>query len=160
MERLDRNFADFLRLLNSRGVEFLVIGGYAVGYHGYVRATGDLDIFVRISAENAAGLVSVFADFGFTTPDLTRELFLEPGKIVRIGVPPVRIEVMNSISGVRFEEIYPKRIEVTIDGVRMPFIDLESLLRNKAASGRLKDLADIEGLKGIAPGNHNAARRG
>lgn len=147
MERLDRDFADFLRLLNSHGVEYLVIGGYAVGYHGFVRATGDLDLFVRMSPSNAASLVKVFGDFGFTTPELNEGLFLEEGKIVRIGLPPVRIEVLNSISGIRFEDAYPKRIEAMIDGVRMPFIDLEDLLKNKAASGRLKDLADIEGLK-------------
>jgi predicted nucleotidyltransferase len=147
MEKLDRNFADFLRLLNARGVEYLVIGGYAVGYHGFVRATGDLDLFVRMSPANAASLVEVFGEFGFRTPELKEGLFLDEGKIVRIGVPPIRIEVMNSISGIRFEDAYPKRIEETIDGVRMPFIDLDSLLRNKAASGRLKDLADIEGLK-------------
>jgi predicted nucleotidyltransferase len=147
MERLDRNFADFLRLLNSHGVEYLVIGGYAVGYHGFVRATGDLDLFVRMSPTNAASLVKVFGDFGLTTPELKEGLFLEEGKIVRIGLPPIRIEVLNSISGIRFEDAYPKRIEEVIDGVRMPFIDLESLLKNKAASGRLKDLADIEGLK-------------
>ena len=150
MEKLDRNFADFLRLLNSRGVEFLVIGGYAVGYHGFVRATGDLDIFVRRSATNASALVQVYRDFGFSTPELSEALFLESGKIVRIGYPPVRIEVMNSISGVEFDEVYPKRIEEVIDGVMMPFIDLDSLLKNKAASGRMKDLADIEGLAGGA----------
>jgi predicted nucleotidyltransferase len=147
MERLDKNFADFLRLLNSHGVEYLVIGGYAVGYHGYVRATGDLDIFVRMSPANASSLVKVFGDFGFTTPELRESLFLQEGKIVRIGLPPVRIEVLNCISGIRFEDAYPNRIEELIDGIRMPFIDLESLLKNKAASGRLKDLADIEGLR-------------
>ena len=147
MERLDSNFADFLRLLNSHKVEYLIIGDYAVGYHGFVRATGDLDIFVRVSPGNAALLVKVFGDFGFHTPELKAELFMEEGKIVRIGLPPIRIEVLNSISGIRFEEAYPKRIEQIIDGVCMPFIDLDSLLKNKAASGRLKDLADIEGLK-------------
>jgi predicted nucleotidyltransferase len=148
MEKLDRNFADFLRLLNSHAVEFLVIGGYAVGYHGFVRATGDLDIFVRMSPKNASALVSVFRDFGYSGSELNEQVFLEAGKIVRIGFPPVRIEVLNSISGIGFEDAYPKRIEEHIDGVRMPFIDLESLLKNKAASGRMKDLADIEGLAG------------
>jgi predicted nucleotidyltransferase len=148
MEKLDRNFADFLRLLNSHEVEFLVIGGYAVGYHGFVRATGYLDIFVRISPKNASALVSVFRAFGYSGSELNDQVFLEAGKIVRIGFPPVRIEVLNSISGIGFDEAYPKRIEEIIDGVRMPFIDLESLLKNKAASGRMKDLADIEGLTG------------
>jgi hypothetical protein len=111
MEKLDRNFADFLRLLNSHGVEYLVIGGYAVGYHGFVRATGDLDVFVGISDRNAEGLVAVFREFGFATQELKKELFLEKGKIVRAA-----------------------------------FIDLANLLKNKAASGRMKDLADIEAL--------------
>ena len=146
MEKLDRNFADFLRLLNSHGVEYVVIGGYAVAYHGFVRATGDLDVFVGISEKNAAALVQVFKDFGFSTPELKDQLFLEAGKIVRIGLPPLRIEVLNGISGVTFAEIYPKRIEELIDGLRVPFINLHSLLKNKAASGRLKDLADIEEL--------------
>jgi predicted nucleotidyltransferase len=146
MEKLDSNFADFLRLLNSHGVEYLVVGGYAVGYHGFVRATGDLDVFVGTTARNALLLVKVFSDFGFALPELTAELFQEPGKIVRIGFPPIRIEVMNSISGITFAEAYTKRVEETVDGVRIPFIDLESLLKNKTAAGRLKDLADIEGL--------------
>jgi predicted nucleotidyltransferase len=151
MEKLDRNFADFLKLLNAHGVEYLVIGGYAVGYHGFVRATGDLDVFVGISEKNAEGIVAVFRDFGFDALELKKELFLETGKIVRIGLPPLRIEVMNSISGVAFADVYGKRIEEHIEGVRVPFIDLDSLLKNKAASGRLKDLADIEALTKKTP---------
>jgi predicted nucleotidyltransferase len=146
MEKLDRNFADFLKLLNSHRVEYLVIGGFAVGYHGFVRATGDLDVFVGISPQNAAALVSVFTDFGFAPPEVRPNLFLEAGKIVRVGMPPIRIEILNSISGISFAEAYPKRIEEIIGGIRVPFIDRESLLRNKAASGRMRDLADIEGL--------------
>ena len=146
MEKLDRNFADFLRLLNSHRVEYLVIGGYAVGYHGFVRATGDLDVFVGISVQNAEALVAVFREFGFSTPEIRPELFLEAGKIVRVGMPPIRIEIINRISGIGFAEAYPRRIEELIDGVKVPFIDRESLLDIKAASGRMKDLADIEGL--------------
>jgi predicted nucleotidyltransferase len=146
MEKLDRNFADFLKLLNSHGVEYLVIGGYAVGYHGFVRATGDLDVFVGMSETNAKRLVAVFRAFGFEAPELTKELFLEAGKIVRIGLPPLRIEIMNSISGVTFAATYEKRLVEKIAGVAVPFIDLDSLLKNKAASGRLRDLADIEAL--------------
>jgi predicted nucleotidyltransferase len=146
MEKLDRNFADFLKLLNSHGVEYLVIGGYAVGYHGFVRATGDLDVFVGISDRNAERLVAVFREFGFDAPELKKELFLEKEKIVRIGLPPLRIEILTGISCVSFTEAYEKRIEEHIDGVRIAFIDLASLLKNKAACGRLKDLADIEAL--------------
>jgi hypothetical protein len=146
METLDRNFIDFLKLLNSHAVEYLVIGGYAVGYHGCVRATGDLDIFVGGSRKNAKKLVGVFREFGFATPELTEELFMAPGKIVRIGVPPLRVEVLNRISGVFFAKCYKKRLEETIGGVRICFIDRASLLANKRAAGRLKDLADIEAL--------------
>lgn len=146
MEKLDRNFADFLRSLNARGVEYLVVGGYAVGYHGFVRATGDLDVFVRSSPQNAESLLAAFKDFGFDVPELTPAVFLEPGKIVRIGVPPLRLEVMNEISGVTFDDCFGKRAEEVIDGLRVCFIDRESLLLNKRAAGRPKDLADVEAL--------------
>lgn len=147
MEKLDQNFADFLKSLIANQVEYLVVGGYAVGYHGFVRATGDLDIFVRLSQQNAERLLSAFHDFGFDVPELTVAVFMEPGKIVRIGVPPLRLEVMNGISGVAFDQCYQQRVEETIDGVNVSFIDLESLLLNKQAAGRPKDIADLEALK-------------
>ncbi len=146
MEKLDPNFADFLKSLNARRVDYLVVGGYAVGYHGFVRATGDLDVFVRLSAANAEKLVAAFKDFGFDVPELTAAVFMEPGKIVRIGVPPLRLEVMNEISGVSFDDCFGKHAEETIDGIRICFIDRESLLLNKRAAGRPKDLADIAAL--------------
>lgn len=151
MEKFDPNFAEFLRLLNAHGVEYLVIGGYAVGFHGFVRATGDMDVFVGRSAKNAAALVAAFRDFGLDLPELRPELFLEPGKILRVGVPPLRLEVMNEISGVGFAECYASRVESEIGGLRVPFIDLGHLLRNKAASGRPKDLADLHALGGKLP---------
>jgi predicted nucleotidyltransferase len=146
MEKLDANFADFLRSLNRHEVKYLVVGGYAVGYHGFVRATGDLDVFVGISEANAGKLVAAFRDFGFDVPELSRGVFMERGKIVRIGVPPLRLEVMNDISGVSFPECYARRIEEMIDGVRINFIDREKLLVNKRAAGRPKDLADVDAL--------------
>ncbi len=146
MEKLNENFTDFLKLLNEHNVTYLLIGGYAVGYHGYVRATGDLDIYYDRTKQNSEALVLVFKKFGFDLPNLTNELFLEENKIVRIGVPPLRLEVMNSISGVKFKEIYEKRIDVDIAGLIIPVIDLESLLINKKASGRSKDITDIEEL--------------
>ena len=146
MEKLDPNFADFLKSLNARCVEYLVVGGYAVGYHGFVRATGDLDVFFRPSPANVEKLLAAFKDFGLDVPELTTAVFTEPGRIVRIGVPPVRLEVMNSISGVSFDDCFGKRIEETIAGIRVCFIDRESLLKNKRAAGRPKDLADVDAL--------------
>jgi hypothetical protein len=151
MEQLDPNFADFLKSLNANRVEYLVVGGYAVGYHGFVRATGDLDVFVRLSRRNAEQLLAAFKDFGFDVPELTVAVLMEPGKIVRIGVPPVRLEVMNGISGVSFDQCYGRRVEETIAGVQICFIDRESLLSNKQAAGRPKDLADIAALTKIPP---------
>lgn len=146
MEKLNKNFIDFLRLLNSNHVKYLVIGGYAVGFHGSVRATGDLDVFVEISEENAAALLVAFRMFGFDVPQLRKEIFLEAEKIVRVGQPPLRIEVLNAISGVAFADCYSKRIIEQIDDVPVSFIDIQSLLKNKTASGRAKDLADVEAL--------------
>ena len=150
MEALDPNFADFLKSLNARGVEYLVVGGYAVGYHGFVRATGDLDVFVGRSPDNAAKLVAAFKDFGLDLAELNPAVFMEPGKIVRLGVPPLRLKVMNEISGVTFADCYRRRIEETIGGVLICFIDRESLIRNKQAAGRSKDVADIVALRGKA----------
>jgi predicted nucleotidyltransferase len=136
-------------LLNEKKVRYLIVGGYAVAFHGFVRATGDMDIFVENSEKNAAKLVSAYNDFGFKSPEIRKELFMERGKIIRIGVPPLRLEVMNEISGITFEQAYPHRIEEKIGSVKIPFTDLEHLLKNKKAAGRPKDLADIEELTGM-----------
>ncbi len=146
MEKLNPNFADFLRLLTKHGVDYVVVGGYAVGFHGYVRATGDLDVFVRTSDSTAERLVGAFVEFGFVSPELRSEPFLVPGNIVRIGLPPLRIEVMNAISGVEFSECFAARVRAEIDGLEVPLLGREELLRNQRASGRPKDLADIAGL--------------
>ena len=148
MERLDTNFADFLKSLNHHGVDYLVVGGYAVGYHGFVRATGDLDVFVRRTRLNAEKLIAAFKDFGLAVPELTAAVIMEPGKIIRIGVPPLRLDVMNKISGVALSRCYRKRAEEIIAGVRVCFIDRASLLVNKQAAGRPKDLADLAALIG------------
>jgi hypothetical protein len=141
---LPRDFKEFLRLLNSNAVEYLVVGGYAVNYHGYPRATGDIDIWVARSPENAARITVVLHEFGF--PDATPELFLAPDAIIRMGLPPLRIEILTSISGVEFSECFANRMIAELDGVPVNLIDRDSLKRNKQASGRLKDLADLEQL--------------
>ncbi len=141
MIELHPDFKDFLRLCENHGVSCLIVGGYAVGFHGYPRATGDLDIFVNRSADNANRLVEVFREFGFGK-EATASLFLEPDSIVRIGVPPVRLEVFSEISGVTFEQCARNAVPTLIDGISVRFIGREELLLNKLASGRPKDLVD------------------
>jgi hypothetical protein len=146
MTPLPPDFKEFLRLLNENGVEYLLIGGYAVGYYGYVRATADMDVWIAMSTENAGKAATTLRQFGFDVPELSTDLFLKPDSIVRMGVPPLRIEVFNTVSGVSFEECYAKRTAATIDGLDVPIIGLEHLKQNKRASGRGKDLVDLEHL--------------
>ena len=143
---LPPDFKEFLRLLKEHDVRYLLIGGYAVGYHGYVRATEDMDIWVAVQPDNAEKLVATLKAFGFNDPNVTPELFLQKPKIIRMGFPPMRLEISTSISGVEFDNCYASRIVDKIDGIEVNVIDLENLKKNKNASGRLKDKADLEEL--------------
>ncbi|MBI3817752.1 MAG: nucleotidyltransferase [Planctomycetes bacterium] len=143
---LPRDFKEFLSLLNAKEVEYLLIGGYAVGYHGEPRATNDIDIWIALNQTNAERMVAVIREFGFNTPELSASLFTKENNIVRMGIPPMRIEVMTGISGVLFEECYKERIVDKIDGVEVKIISLRHLKENKKASGRHKDLSDLESL--------------
>ena len=145
---LPTDFRDFIRLLNRHRVRYVVIGGYAVAYHGYARYTGDIVFFVEKSPRNALSLQKVFHDFGFKNPPPDAALFMEDKRIVRIGFPPMRVEVTNHIDGVTFVECYEHRILARITGIRVPFIDLEHLRKNKLAAGRPKDLEDLRLLLG------------
>jgi hypothetical protein len=124
----------------------LLIGGYAVAYYGYPRATADMDVWVAIAPANAQRAVQAIRQFGFNVPELSPELFLLPEKVIRMGVPPVRIEVLTTISGVSFDECFRQRTITEIDGIPVNLISLEHLKINKRASGRLKDLADLDYL--------------
>lgn len=143
---LHPDFKDFLRLLNSHNVRYLLVGGYAVGYHGYPRATGDMDIWIEISKSNSKKVASAFRNFGMPTEAISEELFLEKNKVIRIGVPPVRLEVITSASGIKFNECYSNREVIEIDGIPTNFISLEDLKKNKHAAGRYKDMEDLEHL--------------
>ena len=144
--RLPPDFKEFLRLLNAHEVEYLLIGGYAVNYYGYPRATADMDIWIAIHPTNADRVVAALRNFGFDLPDLSPELFLRNGQIIRLGVPPIRIEISTTISGVDFGECYAQRVQDTLDGVPVALISLDQLKRNKKAAGRHQDLADLEHL--------------
>lgn len=143
---LPQDFKEFLRLLNSKGVKYLLIGGFAVGYHGYPRATNDLDIWVAVDPENAKKIVDTLKDFGFQQTDLSEELFLKQEQIIRMGVAPIRIEILTSVSGIEFDDSYRERIMDHIDGIPVQIISLKQLRANKQASGRHKDLDDLENL--------------
>jgi hypothetical protein len=123
-----------------------MIGGYAIGYHGYPRATGDVDFWVAMHPDNARRLVDVLREFGFTATPIAPEMFLQAQQVIRMGNPPLRIELLTSISGVNFEDCYSRRITEVIDGVEVNVIALDDLKANKKASGRLKDLSDLEHL--------------
>lgn len=144
--QLPPDFKEFLKLLNSHQVEYLLIGGYAVGYHGYPRATGDMDLWVAVRQNNAEKLVAVLREFGLNTPQLSVSLFLTENQIVQIGVPPMRIELLTTISGVSFDHCYSERIIDVIDDVEVHIINREHLKQNKQASGRYKDLEDLQHL--------------
>jgi len=148
MEKIEfhPDFKDFLKLLNSHGVEYLIVGGYAVGLHGYPRATGDMDIWIAVDASNAKKVADVIREFGMPEELITEDLFLEKDKVIRMGVPPVRIEVITGASGVKFSECYSRREVIEIDGIPVNFICLEDLKVNKKASARYKDLEDLEHL--------------
>jgi hypothetical protein len=143
---LPNDFKEFLKLLNSYEVEYLLVGGYAVGYYGYPRATGDMDIWIAVHPDNANKLMRVLSDFGFGTAGLSEALFLQEDKIIRMGNPPIRIEILTSISGVEFSECYTQRVSDLIDNVQVNLIDLTHLKQNKQAAGRYKDLDDLDNL--------------
>lgn len=140
---LPNDFKEFLRLLRFHGVSYLLIGGYAVGYYGYPRATGDLDVWIARTQTNAENVVAALEGFGFGAPELVPELFLREQSMVRLGHVPLRIEILTGVSGVTFDECYPDRHETVIDGTEVTVISLARLRVNKKASGRPKDLDDL-----------------
>jgi len=148
MMHLSRDFREFVESLNASGVRYLVVGGYAVAAHGHPRYTKDLDVWVECTALNAGRVLKALSKFGLADLAISEADFLQEGNVIQIGQPPQRIDLMTAASGLRFEDCYPHRMPVVIDGVAVDFIDLQDLLRNKAATGRAQDKADIEALKG------------
>ena len=144
---MDRNFKEFIQLLNKNRVKYLVVGGYAVALHGHPRYTKDLDIWIYVNTTNAEILINTFNEFGFSSLDLETNDFLTFGNVVQLGSPPNRINLLTSVDGVEFESCYESKFEVDIEGIRINFINLEDLKKNKKASGRHQDLADLENLE-------------
>jgi predicted nucleotidyltransferase len=140
------DFLDLLRFLNEEGVEYLVVGGMAVNYHGYHRSTGDLDLWVAITPENQGRLATALIRFGFSPQSVARRPLLERPKFIRIGQPPIRVEIHSDISGVQFKECFPRAERCVVAGVEVRIISLQDLRANKRATGRTKDRADLEAL--------------
>jgi predicted nucleotidyltransferase len=143
---LPPEFRRLLSALSLKKVEYLVVGGYAVIFHGYVRTTGDLDIWVALNDENASKVEAAIRWMGFSPPGLMPEWFLRKGAVLRIGQEPLRFDIINDIDGVTFTECYARRVEAEIEGIQVNMISLPDLKTNKKASGRNKDLADLDYL--------------
>jgi len=146
MKRLPQDFTEFLKLLLRHDVRFLIVGGYAVAFHGFARYTGDIDIWIETTATNADKLLEAITEFGMKDPALNKDLLTMKGQVIRMGIEPNRIEILTGISGVVFESCFQKRVLHTLEGMKLPFLSLKDLRQNKKASGRTKDLLDLENL--------------
>lgn len=142
----NKDFSEFVSLLNAHGVEYLVVGGYALAAHGHPRFTGDLDIWLQQSKANASRVLDALRAFGFGSLDISVSDLLKPDGVVQLGYPPGRIDLLTSIDGVSFDLCSTRKEMVLIQGLPIPFIGLEDFKTNKKATGRLKDLADLESL--------------
>jgi hypothetical protein len=142
------DWREFIELLNSHAVEYVIVGAWARAFHGVPRSTGDIDFFVRASLENAHRLVRALDQFGFASLEITPADFLKPDHIIQLGIDPYRIDIVTGISGVSFEEAWKDRVHGEIDGVPVVFLSLPLFRRNKRAAGRVKDLADLDAIPG------------
>ena len=143
---VQQDFRELLGLLNAHDVAYLIVGGYALAYHGAPRYTGDIDIFVKPDPENAARILDALNEFGFGSAGLTEADLTAPNKLVQLGRPPVRIDIITSISGVSWDAAYENRSQGTYGDIPVWYIGRGDYVLNKKASGRKKDLADLEAL--------------
>lgn len=145
--QLQRDLREFIGFLNAHRVDYVIVGGHAVAYHGYPRYTGDIDFFVRPTLENGQRLLEALKAFGFAQAGLSPSDFTRPGRVMQMGLPPHRIDLLTSIDGVTFEEAWASTPpDSTLDELPVRFIGKDLLLKNKRLAGRPKDLADIEAL--------------
>ena len=142
------DFKELLALFNAHQVEYMIVGAYALGFHGAPRYTGDLDLLVKPDLENARKILKVLQEFGFRSLDITVEDFTTKERVVQLGVPPVRIDLLTSITGIEWEQAVSHRVSGTFGDVPTFFIGLDDFIANKKACGRHKDLADVEVLGG------------
>jgi hypothetical protein len=143
---IQKDFRELLALFNKHNVEYMIVGGYALAFYGSPRYTGDLDIYVRHDALNAQRIVAALNDFGFGSVGLTTEDFEKPNHVIQLGVPPIRIDIINSLSGISWDDAYDNRVKGTYGDIHVYYIGREQFISNKRAIGRKKDLADIEAI--------------
>lgn len=143
----ERDFQDFIQLLNKHHVKYMVVGAHALAFHGKPRHTGDLDIWIQPSSENANNMLLVLKEFGFSSLGLTIADFMKENYVTQLGYPPLRIDILNSISGVTFEEAIERSLVTQIDDLDIVYIGLAELIQNKTATGRKQDIADLESLE-------------
>lgn len=144
---LNSDLREFVALLNSKEVDYLVVGAFAVSFHGYPRYTADLDVLVKPTIENAKRLLQVLSAFGFESLRVTEADLTEPDRVIQLGVNPNRIDLLTSISGVTFEEAWSGHCDGELDGIPTQFIGRRELIRNKESTGRVRDLGDAEELR-------------
>jgi hypothetical protein len=149
---VNRDFVEMLSALCAAGAEFLIVGAHALAAHGIPRATGDLDVWVRPTPANADRVLEALRAFGAPLFDLSREDLSQPGIVFQLGVVPCRIDILTAITGVEFDEAWAHRLQVQIEGLSIACLGREQLLRNKRATGRAKDLADVAMLEAAAGG--------
>ena len=144
---LSSDLREFLALLNSRGVEYVIVGAHSLAYHGRPRYTGDFDILIRPTPKNADKLVDLVNEFGFADSGFKQSDFVEPGQMIQLGQPPNRIDLLRSIIGVSVDDAFRTRISALFDGIAVFILSKEALIRNKRAVGRAQDLADLKSLE-------------
>lgn len=144
---LGQDFKEFIGALNAREVQYLVIGGYAVAFHGFPRYTKDIDLWVGPTPDNINRLIQAIDDFGFGSLGITPADFSDPKVVIQLGQPPNRIDLLCDVGGLAFDKAYSRSVRVILDDMPVPFIDIDDLITAKRAAGRLQDLADIENLQ-------------
>lgn len=148
--KLPKDFREFIELLNCHGARYLLVGGWAVAWHGFPRFTGDMDVFVEVSETNAAALSRVLRDFGFGACRFAFSDLQEPDTAIQLGKPPRRIDLMTAATGLSFADAWERRITTEIDGVTLQMLSRADLIHNKRMIGRLQDMADLERLQATA----------
>jgi len=146
MTNLEDDLREFIELLNALKVRYIIVGAFAVAYHGYPRYTGDIDLFIERSPENAQGILNAIQQFGFGDLGISSEDFLQADQVIQLGIAPNRIDLLTFLSGVEFQEAWATRVQGEIAGLSVPIISKELLKKNKAASARSQDMADLEHL--------------